>query len=51
MKPKTLHKCNANEILEKELYISVKNLILIFLICLIFVGLCIMMQGPTYGYL
>lgn len=49
-KPARLGKCNANEILEKQLYISVKSLVIIFLIALFFVALGVMMT-PTYGYL
>ena len=50
-KPASLHKCNAHETLEKQLSISAKELIIIFILVLIFGLFCFFSQGPTMGYL
>ena len=50
-KPARLGKCNAHEVLEQELTISVKTVLLIFLLILIFFAFCFMMQPQTYGFL
>lgn len=50
-KPARLNKCNAHEVLEQQLTISVKQVLLIFLLVLIFGIFCFLTKGPTYGYL
>ena len=50
-KPARLRKCNSHEVLEKQLTISVKELLLIFFLVIIFGVFCFIAQGPTYGFL
>ena len=50
-KPARLHKCNANEVLEQQLTITGKQVIIIFLLCVIFGIICFISKGPTYGVL
>jgi len=50
-KPARLRKCNSHEVLEKQLTISVKELLLIFFLVLLF-GVFVFMTVPqTYGFL
>ena len=50
-KPARLGKCNSNEILEKQLSISVKELLIVFIICVLFVSVIMVMTPQTYGFL
>ena len=50
-KPARLGKCNAHEVLEKQLTISVKEIILAFIFCVFFVGIIMLMTPQTYGFL
>ena len=50
-RPARLQKCNAHEVLEKQLTISVKEIIFAFLFCLIFVSIIMLMTPQTYGFL
>ena len=49
--PVRLQKCNANEVLQKQLTISVKEIILAFIFCIIFVSIIMLMTPQTYGFL
>ena len=51
MKPASLKPCNAHKTLEKQLSISVKELIFIVFLVTVFVAFCFIAQGPTYGFL
>ena len=51
MTPARLGKCNAHEVLEEQLAISSKELLIIFLFVVIFGVLCFLCKGPTMGYL
>jgi len=51
MKPARLGKCNAHEVLEKQLTITAKEILIIFIFVLIFGILCFLSKGPTMGYL
>lgn len=51
-KPVRLNKqprCSEN-ILEQELKISVKTLIFIFFLCIVFFAFCFIMQPKTFGF-
>ena len=50
-KPVRLQKCNAQEVLEKQLTISVKEIIFALIFCIIFVGVIMLMTPQTYGFL
>ena len=49
--PARLQKCNAHEVLEKQLTISVKEIIFALIFCIIFVGVMMLMTPQTYGFL
>ena len=49
--PARLNRCNAHEVLEKQLTISVKEIIFTLIFCIIFVGVIILMTPQTYGFL
>lgn len=51
MKPKSLHKCNAHEVMEEQLTISVKQLLAVVFICILFFIMALTIKGPTYGIL
>lgn len=50
-KPVKLQKCNAAQVLEQQLTITGKQLIIIFVLCVIFGIICFISKGPTYGVL
>lgn len=49
-KPVRLNKC-SEDILDKELKISVKQLLFILFLVILFFAFCFMMQPQTYGFL
>ena len=49
--PARLGKCDAHTVLEKQLSISVKQLLLIFLFVIIFGIFCFISVPQTYGFL
>ena len=50
-KPARLRKCNAHSVLEEQLTISVKQLLAVVLICILFFIIALTIKGPTMGYL
>ena len=50
-KPARLHKCNAHETLDNQLSISVLQLVFITFLVILFMALCFIIKGPTYGVL
>lgn len=50
-KPARLNKAHEEGSLEQELTISVKQLLIIFIISILFVVFCFIMQPQTFGYL
>jgi len=50
-KPAKLGKCNAHLVLEEQLTISVKQLLAVALICILFFIIALTIKGPTYGML
>ena len=51
MKPKTLHKCNAHEVMEEQLTITVLQLVFLVFLVVVFMALCFLMQPQTMGWL
>lgn len=49
--PRRLGKCNSHEVLEKQLSITVKELIIVFMIVLLFFMTAILMIPQTFGFL
>ena len=49
--PKRLSKCNSHEVLEKQLSITVKELIIVFMIVLLFFTVSLIMIPQTFGFL
>ena len=49
-KPKRLGRDPNYDIMEKELRISVKSLLLIVFICILFFAFAFLMQPQTYGF-
>lgn len=50
-KPARLHKCNANEVLEQQLTISVMQLVFITFLVFLFFILSILLIPQTFGFL
>ena len=50
-KPARLGKCNSHEVMEKQLSISVLQLVFLTFLVVIFIALCFLIKGPTYGVL
>ncbi|MBP5427141.1 MAG: hypothetical protein J6Y29_04540 [Clostridiales bacterium] len=50
-KPARLHKCNSHSVLEEQLTISVKQLLAVAFICILFFIIALTIKGPTYGIL
>ena len=51
MKPKTLHKCNAHEVMEEQLTISVMQLVFITFLVVLFFVLSLLLIPQTFGFL
>ena len=49
--PARLNKCNAHEVLEKQLTISVKEVVFALIFCIIFVSIIMLMTPQSYGFL
>lgn len=49
--PARLGKCDAAQVLEQQLTITGKQVIIIFVLCVIFGIICFISKGPTYGVL
>lgn len=50
MKPKSLHKCNAHEVMEEQLSISVMQLVFITALVILFFVLSILLIPQTFGF-
>ena len=50
-RPARLGKCDAAQVLEQQLTITGKEVMIIFLLCVIFGLICFVSKGPTYGML
>lgn len=50
-KPARLNRQCTEDVLDKELKISVKALLFILILVLLFFAFCILMQPQTFGYL
>lgn len=50
-RPARLGKCDAALTLEQQLTITGKQVIIIFVLCVIFGVICVLSKGPTYGVL
>ena len=50
-KPARLHKCNSHEVLEKQLSISVLQLIFIIVFCIMFMVIAFATVPQTFGFL
>ena len=50
MKPKSLHKCNAHEVMEEQLTISVMQLVFITALVILFFVLSILLIPQTFGF-
>lgn len=51
MKPKTLHKCNAHEVMEEQLSISVMQLVFITFLVFLFFLISFLVIPQTFGFL
>lgn len=51
MKPARLGKCNANEVLEKQLTITGKQMLFLILLVFLFFMISILIVPQTFGYL
>ena len=50
-RPARLGKCDAAQVLEQQMTITGKQVIIIFLLCIAFGMICFLSKGPTYGIL
>ena len=46
-----LNKCNAHEVLERQMEIKVKTLLLLFFLVMVFFVFCFFMTPQTYGFI